>query len=96
MRLWRVNWCSRSVPRSLSVAARVTIRPDDSEIRSAGICATSPSPTVSRLYFDTASPNDMCFWRIPIANPPIRLMSTITIAAIASPFTNFDAPSIAP
>ena len=29
VRLCRVNWCNRSVPRSFSVAARVTIRPDD-------------------------------------------------------------------
>ena len=29
VRLCRVNWWSRSVPRSISVAARVTMRPDD-------------------------------------------------------------------
>ena len=96
VRLCRVNWCSRSEPRSLSVAARVTMRPDDSEISSAGICATRPSPTVRRLYVLIASPNDRCCCRMPTAKPPIRLMATMTIAAIASPFTNFDAPSIAP
>ena len=96
VRLCRVNWWSRSVPRSLSVAARVTIRPDDSEINSAGICATSPSPTVRRLYVWIASLNDMCCCRTPTAKPPMRLIATMTMAAIASPFTNFDAPSIAP
>ena len=58
--LCRVNWCNRSVPRSISVAARVTMRPDDSEMSSAGICATRPSPTVRRLYVLIASPNDRC------------------------------------
>ena len=33
---------------------------------------------------------------MPTANPPMRLIATMTMAAIASPFTNFEAPSIAP
>jgi hypothetical protein len=32
-----------------SVVARVTIRPVDIDMSSAGICETSPSPTDSRL-----------------------------------------------
>ena len=28
--------------------------------------------------------------------PPSRLIATITMPAMASPFTNFEAPSIAP
>ena len=72
--LCRVNWCSRSVPRSISVAARVTMRPDESEMSSAGICATRPSPTVSRLYVLIASPNDRCCCRMPTAKPPMRLI----------------------
>ena len=45
-----------SVPMSASPVARVTIRPVATEISSAGICETRPSPTVSRLYVVTASP----------------------------------------
>ncbi len=32
----------------------------------------------------------------PMTNPPSRLMTTITMPAMASPLTNFEAPSIAP
>ena len=32
----------------------------------------------------------------PTAKPPIRLISVMMMAAIASPLTNFDAPSIEP
>ena len=34
--------------------------------------------------------------KIPIQTPPIRLIARIIIPAMASPRTNFDAPSIAP
>ncbi len=40
-----------SLPRSRSEAARVTMMPAATEINSAGICAASPSPTVSSEYF---------------------------------------------
>ena len=43
-----------------------------------------------------ASLNDMPFWATPMAKPPMRFTSVITIAAIASPLTNLEAPSIAP
>ena len=33
---------------------------------------------------------------MPMVIPPTMLMMTMTIPAIASPLTNFDAPSIAP
>ena len=66
------------------------------EISSAGICDTSPSPTVSREYVDIASPALIPFCIIPIAIPPIRLIETMIKPAIASPFTNLEAPSIAP
>ena len=36
------------------------------------------------------------FWTMPTAKPPMRLMSVMMMAAIASPLTNFEAPSIAP
>jgi hypothetical protein len=38
----------------------------------------------------------MWWLSMPIANPPIRLISVMMIAAIASPLTNRVAPSIAP
>jgi hypothetical protein len=38
-----------SEPMSPSVAERVTMRPLATEMSSAGICDTRPSPTVSRL-----------------------------------------------
>ena len=44
----------------------------------------------------TASPADIPFWAIPITKPPSRLTSVMMMAAIASPLTNFEAPSIAP
>ena len=92
----RVIWRMMSVPMSLSPVARVTIRPVATESSSAGIWETRPSPTESRLYVVTASPNGMPSCPTPIANPPIRLTRVMMIAAIASPLTNFDAPSIAP
>ena len=85
-----------SLPRSRSDAARVTRMPVATEISSAGICAARPSPTVRAEYVSTASENDMCRWSMPTTIPPIRLIAVIRIAAIASPLTNFEAPSIAP
>ncbi len=51
-----------SLPRSRSEAARVTMMPAATEINSAGICAASPSPTVSSEYFWVASakPRSIC------------------------------------
>ena len=43
-----------------------------------------------------ASPKDMPFWAIPTAKPPMRLTRVMTMAAMASPLTNFEAPSIEP
>ena len=43
-----------------------------------------------------ASDKERWCWATPIARPPIKLIAVITIAAMASPRTNFDAPSIAP
>ena len=44
----------------------------------------------------TASPKDIPFCTTPTVKPPIRLTSVMMMAAIASPLTNFEAPSIAP
>ena len=81
---------------SPSPADRVTIRPVATESSSAGIWETRPSPTVSRLYVATASPKDIPFCTTPTVKPPTRLTSVMMMAAIASPLTNFEAPSIAP
>ena len=46
---WAAIWLATSVPMSSWVVARVTIRPVDTDISSAGIWETRPSPMVSRL-----------------------------------------------
>ena len=92
------SWVHRSPPRPppLSVMARVTMMPEATEIRSAGICETRPSPTESRANWltDSLSVSPCC--STPTVMPPMRLITTMTTEAIASPFTNFDAPSIEP
>ncbi len=66
------------------------------EIRIAGIIPTRPSPIVSRVYFLAASPTAMSFCITPITRPPMMFTTVMMIPAIASPLTNFIAPSIAP
>ncbi len=53
---WRRICPAMSLPRSRSDAARVTMIPVATEMSSAGICAASPSPTVSSEYCWVASP----------------------------------------
>ena len=43
-----------------------------------------------------ASPIGMPCCMTPMMKPPMRLTMVMMIAAIASPLTNFEAPSIAP
>ncbi len=85
-----------SLPRSRSEAARVTMMPAATEINSAGICAASPSPTVSSEYFWVASLKPRFICSMPTTIPPMRLIAVMMSAAIASPLTNFEAPSMAP
>ena len=66
------------------------------ETSSAGICVTSPSPTVSFVNASAASAKLMPCWIMPIASPPTMLIEVMISPAIASPRTNFAAPSIAP
>ena len=47
-------------------------------------------------YVVAASPADMLWYMTPTASPPIRFTSTMMIEAMASPFTNFIAPSRLP
>ena len=70
--------------------------PVATEISSAGIWAHRPSPIDSSEKWWPASANDMPIWTTPMMMPPIRLMAVIRMPAIASPLTNFEAPSIAP
>ncbi len=93
---WSMICEAMSLPRSRSEAERVTMMPVATEISSAGICAARPSPTVSSEKCAAASPNGIPCCMTPTMIPPMRLMRTIRIAAIASPLTNFEAPSIAP
>ena len=66
------------------------------ETISAGICDTSPSPTVSVVKVAAASANGMPCRPSPIAKPPTMFTQVMINPATASPRTNFAAPSIAP
>lgn len=81
---------------SPSAVDRVTTMPVATESSSAGICVTRPSPIVSRLNRSSASAGDMPICIMPMTKPPMRLMTVMTMPAIASPLTNFEPPSIAP
>ena len=85
-------------PRCLSSSSplRVTIRPAAMAPSSAGTCATMPSPMVRIEYLCTAVPTSMSCITTPTARPPSRLMAMMTMPAMASPFTNFMAPSRLP
>ncbi len=85
-----------SEPRSRSEAARVTMMPVATEISSAGICAARPSPTVSSEYWWVASVKPRWRWSMPTTIPPTRLIAVMITAAMASPLTNLEAPSMAP
>jgi hypothetical protein len=90
------SWRMASVPRSPVAVERVTMRPVATLISSAGTWLTRPSPMLSSAYLliDSAGPRPCC--TIPMTNPPMRLIITMTMPATASPLTNFDEPSIAP
>ena len=47
-------------------------------------------------YFCIAEPAGMPSWNTPIASPPSRFTTMMTMPAMASPLTNFIAPSIEP
>ena len=93
---WLVICLTTSVPRSSLEAERVTMMPVATEMSSAGICAARPSPTLSSEKWWTASESGRPCWTTPMTMPPMRLIAVMSTAAIASPLTNFEAPSIAP
>ena len=70
--------------------------PVATEMSSAGIWAHKPPPTLSSEKWLMASLIGMPCWTTPTTMPPIRLIAVMSTAAIASPLTNFEAPSIAP
>ena len=84
------------LPSRLSSVVRVTSRPAAMALNSAGICATRPSPMVRIEKTCIASPASIPCEKTPTARPPTRLISTMTMEAMASPFTNFIAPSRLP
>ena len=79
-----------------SMPPLVTTMPAAVETSKAGICETRPSPTVSVVYVLAASANGMPCRPRPMARPPTMLIEVMISPAIASPRTNFAAPSIAP
>ncbi|AIJ87133.1 Uncharacterised protein [Brucella melitensis] len=73
-----------------------TRSPAASETIRAGICVTRPSPTDS-LVKTSAACEISIPWRVaPMTMPPKILTAVIMRPAIASPRTNFDAPSMEP
>ena len=64
--------------------------------KSTGNLFDEPSPIVNIVYVEAASPRLISCVTVPIMIPPMMLMKTISKPAIASPRTNFAAPSIAP
>ena len=90
------SWRISTVSAAPSMPPLVTTMPAAVDTSSAGICETSPSPTDRVVNVAAASASGMP-WRIsPMAKPPKMLMEVISRPAIASPRTNFAAPSMAP
>ena len=92
------NCLPMSLPKLLSSSTltRDTIIPEVIAINSAGICATSPSPMVKMAYSCNASLIPMPFCSVPIESPPMIFTRIMINPAMASPLTNFIAPSIEP
>ena len=89
------NCLSTSVLSSRSAEDRVTIMPVAIEMMSAGNCVTMPSPIVSREKRCSASPQSIPICITPMIQPAMILMSRTITPAMASPFTNLLAPSMA-
>ena len=83
-------------PISASLDTFVTRIPVASEIIKDGICETRPSPIVKIIYLFNASVVVKPCNIIPVIIPPAKLTTVIIKPVMASPFTYFVAPSIAP
>ena len=77
-------------------ATRVTTRPAGDGDAERGIWDTSPSPMARARSLAAPRPASCPCCSTPTRSPPTRLTATMTRPAMASPFTNFIAPSIAP
>ena len=90
------SWFGISIPMFCSPPARATMRPAAIATMKAGIWETRPSPIESMPNTEIdCSAVQPCI-SIAIANPPMMLTPVMMMPAIASPRTNFEAPSIAP
>src|SRR5271155_2938606 len=85
---------------ALSAEPRVpplaTRRPAAREMMRAGIWVTRPSPTESLVKMSAAAASDRLCRVTPMTMPPKMLTARMMSPAMASPRTNFDAPSIEP
>ena len=82
---------------SPSVADRVTMRPVAVEMQQGGdLRDQAVADGQQRVGLRRPRPGAMPCCMTPIAKPPMRLISVMMMPAIASPLTNFEAPSIAP
>ncbi len=85
-----------SAERLPSPEARLTMRPAAVEMSRAGIWLTRPSPMERSVNVCAASPGLIPYCATPMMSPPTMLMAVMTSPAMASPRTNFEAPSMAP
>ena len=90
------NCLTKTPEKSASLEPFVTRIPVDREMRSDGIWETSPSPIVRSPNCWIASLNPSPILVTPMIVPPIRLIKVMIRPAVASPFTYFVAPSMAP
>ena len=90
------SWPTSALSGLPSPLPLVTTMPAATETSSAGIWLTNPSPTVRMVKVSTASPKLIPWRATPMAMPPIRLITVMMRPAMASPRTNFAAPSMEP
>lgn len=94
--LFDVSCPINSSPMFVCDEVRVVSSPAASEMMNAGIWLTSPSPMVSLVNVLKQSVIGQPYCSIPMAMPPRALTNVMRMPAMASPRTNFEAPSIAP
>ena len=87
---------TKTVPKSASLDALVIKIPVAMEINREGIWLLRPSPMVSTPKDWIASAKGSPWRRTPMTVPPIKFTKVMIRPAVASPFTYFVAPSMAP
>ena len=70
--------------------------PPDTEIISAGMTVTRPSPIVRMVYVWSAFLSSIPCWSTPIKKPAMMLMLVIKMLAMASRCVKREAPSMEP